>query len=180
MELKELFEMQRKLDEHIIKEKALEGQDLVSNTMLALHVELGEMANEWQGFKYWRTNSQPKPNLLKEYIDCLHFFLSIAIQKGWEDAMYIYEDAILELEEKGLEGGVTGATLEIIYHLSRALEKPKEEKILGRETNEYSFSLAWFVFVALGLVGFKFTEEQIVQAYKEKNQVNHKRQENGY
>jgi len=180
MNLKELFEMQKKLEDRIVKEKGLESKDLFNNTMLALHVEIGEMANEWQGFKHWKTNPQPKPKLLEEYIDCLHFYLSIAIQKGWEDAMYIYEDAVMELRENGLEGGITGLILEMNYYLSKTLEKPRESGIDGYKTDEYSFRTAWFLFIALGLIGFNFTEEQIVQAYKDKNQVNHKRQDQGY
>lgn len=58
MELKELFEMQKKLDEHIIEEKGLEGQDLLPKKILALQVELGELANEWRGFKFWSEDQE--------------------------------------------------------------------------------------------------------------------------
>lgn len=211
MELKELFEMQRKLDAHIIKEKGLEGQNLFNNTMLALHVEIGEMANEWRGFKFWSNNQEPRKEvkchackgegrfskdepclycestgierrpLLEEYIDCLHFFLSIAIQKGWEDAMYISEDAVYEAEDNGFDGGITGLILEMKYFLSKAqMEIPEQSGIMNYKTDEYSFRIAWFLFIVLGLVGFGFTWEQIVQAYKDKNKVNHERQEDGY
>lgn len=48
MNLEKMFEMQKALDERIIKEKELEGQDLPPNLILALQVELVECANEWR------------------------------------------------------------------------------------------------------------------------------------
>lgn len=39
MNLEKLFEMQRVLDERIIKEKGLEGQNLLPQKILALQVE---------------------------------------------------------------------------------------------------------------------------------------------
>src|SRR5690625_4915991 len=103
MNLTKLFETQRILDEKIVKEKGLEGQDLLDEKILALQVELGELANEWRGFKYWSTDQKartevfetsPLPNeplvvkknpLLEEYVDCLHFILSIGLELGQED-----------------------------------------------------------------------------------------------
>jgi dimeric dUTPase (all-alpha-NTP-PPase superfamily) len=244
MNLSKLFEMQRELDERIVKKHGLEGQDLLRNTMLALQVELGKLANEWKGFKHWSRRQSPSveleecdycgedvdytrpspfmadtasmcrscwnstkeeyknshgefipefedyPNfkkkiptkVLEEYVDCLHFFLSYAIQKGWEESMYLYEDAIWEVEEKGLDDGVGGAILEIKYFLSKShMEKhPKDKKIADMNMDEFFFRSAWFVFICTGLVGFKFTLDQIEQAYMEKNMVNHERQDQGY
>lgn len=41
-------------------------------------VELGELANEWQGFKYWKKNKTlDRRKLLEEHADCLHFALSL-------------------------------------------------------------------------------------------------------
>ncbi|MFF0831000.1 dUTP diphosphatase [Brevibacillus sp. NPDC003359] len=60
MNLQPLFEKQRQLDQYIIKKKGLEGQDLLPNKILALQVELGELANEWRGFKHWSDNQEPK------------------------------------------------------------------------------------------------------------------------
>ncbi|WP_055747638.1 dUTP diphosphatase [Brevibacillus choshinensis] len=60
MNLKAFFEKQRQLDKYIIKKKGLEGQDLLQNKILALQVELGELANEWRGFKHWSDNQEPR------------------------------------------------------------------------------------------------------------------------
>lgn len=210
MNIEMLYEMQKELDERIIREKGLEGQDLLPNTVLALQVELGELANEWRGFKFWSKDQNPRTEeniidqtaagnqifnivvgkrnpLLEEYVDCLHFFLSIAVKNGWKDALYVWRDAIEDVQEKGLSGGVMGAFLEIGYWLSKMyMEQEGDEGLrkiadmLEISTKQFCFRNAWFVFVCLGVVGFGFTWEQITAAYVAKNRVNHERQKNGY
>ena len=185
MSLEKMLAAQKALDERIVKEKGLEGKDLVANTYVALDVELGEMANEARWFKHWSNDQKPrKESLLEEYVDALHFFLSIAIQKGWEDALYLHEGAILDVEDSGFQGGLTEVFLEMKYFLINSLvEKDRNKKFenaVGCTKQEYNFRTSWFLFVAIGLVGFGFTLEQIEQAYFKKNKVNHERQDNGY
>lgn len=210
MNIEMLYEMQKELDERIIREKGLEGQDLLPNTVLALQVELGELANEWRGFKFWSKDQNPRTEeniidqtaagnqifnivvgkrnpLLEEYVDCLHFFLSIAVKNGWKDALYVWRDAIEDVQEKGLSSGVMGAFLEISYWLLKMyMEQEGDEgfrkiaDMLGISTKQFCFRNAWFLFVCLGVVEFGFTLDQITDAYVEKNRVNHERQDNGY
>lgn len=204
MELKELFEMQKKLDEHIIKEKGLEGQNLLPRKMLALQVELGELANEWRGFKFWSNNQEPRTEefyeiielckcaenydpictdcmntreiihpaaknpLLEEYVDCLHFILSIGND--------------LDVDVKELELGqdfTCETTVETFIGLNH-----DTGSLYGRIKNdlhdELDYQAVFWGFIGLGKKFLSFTWEQIVQAYKDKNQVNHTRQENGY
>lgn len=68
--LEQMYEMQKALDAKIIKEKGLEGQDLLQNTVLALQVEIGELANEWRGFKHWSTRQTPKMYPLEKCSYC--------------------------------------------------------------------------------------------------------------
>src|SRR5690606_35214931 len=111
------------LDAHIEEEHPRkEGESRLAKKTLALQVELGELANEWRGFKFWKVNQQPvtferlnkkctkckgmgrivinpgtldnklvdcdkcvggwqyKNPLLEEYVDCLHFILSIGLE----------------------------------------------------------------------------------------------------
>lgn len=70
MNLTKLFEMQRELDARIVKEKGLEGKDLLPQKILALQVELGECANEWRGFKFWSNRQTPKLYPLEECSYC--------------------------------------------------------------------------------------------------------------
>ncbi|WP_055108915.1 dUTP diphosphatase [Paenibacillus ihumii] len=183
--IEQMYEMQKQLDAKIIKEKGLEGQDLLPNTVLALQVEIAELANEWRGFKHWSNDREPRrEKMLEEYVDCLHFFLSIAVQKGWLEHLYLYEEAIEEARDNGLDGGIGGAILEVIYWLSKLYmekeELPNIKEKLGYSTEVFYFRNAWFVFMAVGMIGFEFTWEQIAAAYVAKNAVNHERQANGY
>ena len=90
MNVKKLCEMQMVLDERIIKEHQLEGKDLEENKILALLVEISELANETRCFKHWSTKGPSEESvLLEEYVDSLHFFLSIANQYQYDvDRLY--------------------------------------------------------------------------------------------
>jgi dimeric dUTPase (all-alpha-NTP-PPase superfamily) len=207
LDLEKMLSMQKELDERIIKEKGLEGQDLFPNTVLALQVELAEFANEGRWFKHWSNDQKPRVKkvrgpymdlddaefynpLLEEFVDGVHFFLSIAIQKGWEDCLYISEEAIEETREEGFDGGLTGIFLELVWFLNKCqMEKdgyPETEpwqraaNLMGVSRKAYLFRMAWALFITIGLVGFDFTPEQIETAYMDKNAVNHQRQESGY
>lgn len=180
MNIAKLYEMQKTLDARIIAEKNLQGQDLLPNTILALQVELGEMSNEWRGFKHWSNDQEPRVKvpatawgapyrnlLLDEYVDCLHFFLSIARQLG-------LDETDLTIIDDYLEGSTTKVLNRLIYHAGG----------IGMEYSPYSsitsFRMAFNMFFALGQQRFNFTLEQIEAAYLDKNKINHERQANGY
>lgn len=80
MTLKELLRKQDELDRIILDNHNLRNMgtvELLGHKITALMVETSEMANEVRAFKYW---SNKKPNVKEakeEYIDCLHFMLSI-------------------------------------------------------------------------------------------------------
>lgn len=118
--------------------------------------------------------------LLEEFADAVHFFLSIANQKGWHEELYLYEESILDLEESGFDGGLNGIYLEMKFNLSKLLETNKEDFFLGKSSYEFDFRSAWFCFIAIGMIGFNFTWEDIEEAYLTKHKTNHDRQANGY
>lgn len=199
MNFETLYEMQKTLDARIIREKGLEGQDLLPNTVLALQVEIGELANEWRGFKHWSNNREPRtrvktichacrgngkfefPNeedeiclycdgtgvqedrnpLLEEYVDCLHFFLSIARQ--------------LDVPAEKLENTDSPVIeREIVNAFSGLMSSVGMIRVY-----EPAFYHSWNDFIALGEC-LGFTWDEIVAAYMDKNRVNHERQKNGY
>ena len=86
MNLQNLFVMQEKLDNHIMEEHNLYGKTLFSEKLLALQVEIAELANETRCFKFW-SNKGPssKETILEEYVDCLHFILTIGLEKNYTD-----------------------------------------------------------------------------------------------
>lgn len=186
--LEQMYEMQKVLDARIIKEKGLEGKELLPNTVLALQVEIGELANEWRGFKHWSENQKPRTRavrslgvddigvergesynpLLEEYVDCLHFFLSIARQLNLPaDVLYAPGP------DEELAGSTAHVFTEIIYQAA-VVGLAKDEQ------REMAFKLGLWIFYSLGQQRLGFTFEQIAEAYAAKNKVNHERQENGY
>ena len=70
MDLLQLFKLQKELDDRIAKEHDLQPKKLLKEKMLALLVEIGELANETRCFKHW-SNKGPneKEVILMEYVD---------------------------------------------------------------------------------------------------------------
>ncbi len=186
MNLNKLFELQKELDQHIIRKKGLQGQDLLDKKILALQVELGELANEWRGFKFWSEDQEPRTEvyygpleipdvgtyanpLLEEYIDCLHFILSIGLELGYQN---VDPYAVNTSKDIVTEFNLLFANVSSIWLSSTTVTGIKHHI-----KEDYRKALS--IFLALGeLLGF--TWERIEQAYLKKNKVNHKRQENGY
>lgn len=162
MNLLKLFELQKNLDEHIRENHGLWGQSLLSKKILALQVELAELANETRCFKYW---SDKKPSnrevILEEYVDCLHFILTLGLEKNFTN---------IELDSK----------------------EPHQYNIITQLLNLY-IDINDFVvcsskdhyitlfedFINLGRI-LGFTAAEIEMAYYKKNDINHKRQNEGY
>ncbi|MEA1004898.1 dUTP diphosphatase [Bacillus velezensis] len=180
MKLQKMFEMQKELDDRIIKEKGLEGQDLLPNLILALQVELAECANEWRGFKHWSNDREPricvidkkgqtakeyyKNPLLEEYVDCLHFLLSIGNKIGVKE--------YVPFRLLTLTNDITG-----IFNLIFRLIGQWDRLFLFIEHDPYH--VVMYQFLQLG-EALGFTPDQIEAAYMDKNAVNHKRQQEEY
>ena len=181
MDLTKLFKTQAVLDEHIMQEHPeLRGQDNLDWKILALQVELAECANEWRGFKKWSKDQEPrikvpvtawgepyKNPLLEEYVDCLHFILTIGLELGYTDFREEKMNEYLALVSEGERVDITGHFIAINYITSCIFE------------NEIHYEQALFEILDLG-ERLGFTWEQIEEAYFAKNKVNHERQESGY
>ena len=217
MNLQPLFETQAKLDERIVEKKGLQGQDLLDKKILALQVELGELANEHRGFKFWSENQEPRTEytcelcegrkelsvttdtgsvgetyevydvyevdaecplcegydiegnpMLEEYVDCLHFILSIGLELDPEIRTCVVEPHIYD------EDSITDQFIELNYQAYLVIKNYEyKEHVTG----------AWFtlldLFAGLGKM-LGFTWQQIETAYYSKNKINHERQANGY
>lgn len=173
MNLTKLFDVQAGLKKHI----GYEGEDKFPKMMLAMLVEFMECANDWRGFKYWSENPEPKATLLEEYVDGFHFVLETGLD-------LLQNDQIMILPKE--------ASAEYIPDLEQCKEPVKQLKELVRavllleDLVEHGTDYLDSVYIALvedylnlgKLLGF--TEDQIEQAYMEKNEVNHQRQDNGY
>src|SRR5690606_41690289 len=80
--LNRLMELQKELDKQIIEGRGLQGRGLLPMRVLALQVEIAELAQEVSdAWKFWKS---PKPRdqkkVLEELVDCLHFLLSIGLR----------------------------------------------------------------------------------------------------
>ena len=74
----------------LLRNTSLEDKDLEENKILALLVEISELANETRCFKHWSKKGPSEESvLLEEYVDSLHFFLSIANHHQYDvDRLY--------------------------------------------------------------------------------------------
>lgn len=161
MNLSKLFELQKKLDERIREQHNLQGNSLLSKKILALNVEIGELANETRCFKYW---SDKKPSskevILEEFVDCLHFILTIGLEKDYED---------VSLEPKSMDYSITESFQNLYIDVN---------DFVVCSTKDHYITL-FEDFLSLGK-SLNFTDEDIETAYIRKNNINHKRQDEGY
>ena len=114
MKLSDYLEMQAKLDNYIIEnnyDKRNETSEapkvLLTDTILACMVELGEYANETRCFKHWsKKEASEKEVRLEEYVDVLHFIFSIANQEKFtaEDIEKAYKSKYDENIRRQKEG----------------------------------------------------------------------------
>lgn len=161
MNLEELFKLQLELDKKIVEQHALQNRSLVSEKILALQVEIGELANETRCFKYWSTKKpSSKEIILEEYVDCFHFLLSIGLEFKFTD---------IQVQGVNLDNKLTEQFLNIYIDVNDfTICSSRDHYITLFED-----------FLSLG-ESLDFTEEDILRHYHKKNDINHKRQASGY
>jgi dimeric dUTPase (all-alpha-NTP-PPase superfamily) len=163
MKLEKLFHMQKALDAHIEEKHMLQDEELFDRKVLALLVEIGELANETRSFKFWSVKpSSAKEVILEEFVDGVHFILSLGIECGFDTAQMN-----LNVQESAVN--VTEQFL-IVYEMISIFQKSKD-------FNDYIKLFESYLQLA-SLLGFKY--EEIERAYFQKNEVNYQRQQNNY
>lgn len=194
MNLGKLFMLQSELDAHIEAEHPRkEGESRHGKKVLALLVELGELANEARFFKFWSRDQKPrklveydvckkcdglgiysdedcdvencfdgelvKNPLLEEYVDGIHFLLSIGLENNIEELK------IKPIKKETLTEQFIG-----LYNVFTILHIHFSPEV---------YSEAWSAYIGLSeMLGF--TWDEIEKAYLAKNQKNHDRQDGGY
>jgi dimeric dUTPase (all-alpha-NTP-PPase superfamily) len=168
MNLAKLFEAQKKLDEHIESKHPRESRkEWFEKKIIALFVEVGELANELpEVFKFWSNKKNNYEKALNEYVDGLHFILSIGLEYGIENISFDYIGIYAKPENGFLS----------IYRQLALLSTISSGKEELRKTH---YSILVEMFISLGKT-LGFTWEQIEKAYFEKNKINHERQVQGY
>lgn len=158
-DLNKLKRYQKTLDDAILQKHNLKVEDTIIDRKLALLVELGEFANETRCFKYWSLkDSSAKEILLEEYVDGIHFIVSLANQFNLELAT--------EVEETNLD-----LTMLLINTFKCASFIEIENQDMFEDLLKWYYEIA----VQLG-----FSQDDIIEAYMMKNQVNFERQESDY
>lgn len=161
MNWQSLFAIQQKLDDRILMEHDLAGQDLVPQKILALQVELCELANETRCFKYWsKKPPASREIILGEYVDVVHFVLSLLIAFD-----------VTDVDDRRRAGQVD-LTAHFSYMLGLA-------HIITVSRSQEDLRELFAALLSLGDL-LHFSEAEIEQAYLYKNSVNHQRQEQGY
>jgi dimeric dUTPase (all-alpha-NTP-PPase superfamily) len=162
MNIDTMFELQKVLDTHIKEKHSLEKENLVDRKILALLVELGELANETRCFKFWSIKPpSASEKILEEFVDGIHFILSIGIDLSYEAG---FELKIIEKEISQVDQFL-------------AIYQCITEFRLGHTKETYEDLLSEYF--SLGLL-LGFSTEEIMFAYISKNEINHERQEQGY
>ncbi|MCM3619394.1 dUTP diphosphatase [Sutcliffiella horikoshii] len=162
MNLHKLYDMQRELDEKIETQHGLLKENLVEEKILALLVELGELANETRCFKFWSVKPPAEQKvILEEYVDGVHFILSLGLTFGYGEEV----SRGLAEQAESLTGQFNS-----VYHLI---------SIFKTDISEENYRVLVDSYMQLGeMLGFSWGE--VEDAYLAKNKVNHDRQAQGY
>lgn len=113
-----------------------------------------------------------KNPLLEEYVDCLHFILSI----GLELELDCRHNSLIREENIVAKEPTLYLFAEVISFASELFWECHQEDY---EQQEGTFKVLFTNFVELGK-SLNFTWNQVEEAYYAKNKINHERQESGY
>lgn len=153
--------MQAGLDQHIETKHGLQSENVVDRKILALLVELGELANETRCFKFWSLKGpSDQETILTEYVDGIHFILSLANE---------YDFKLSVPEEFTTENNVTEQFLLLYQGISHFQNERKND----------IFQTVFAEYLSLGKM-LGFSAEDVEKAYVSKNEVNYERQKQGY
>ncbi|AGR41486.1 dUTP diphosphatase [Spiroplasma taiwanense] len=152
------------LDKYIMENKGLVvNSEITKKKIIALLVEISEFVNEYRSFKYWSNKKPSERNiLLEEYIDALHFILSLGNDLNFNFEKFKNQSTLNILN-------IDDWTIEVYL------------KILEFQKNQdfNSFSILFNVFLVLVDL-LNVSDEELLEIYNNKNEINFKRQNTGY
>lgn len=161
IQLNELLLLQQKLDENIEKKFNLKKNEIIIEKKLALIVELCEMINVNKCFKFWSQNKTIDKNKLgDEFVDCLHFILSLYLYYGVEQTEFEIEEVFLN------EKQLTNKMLELIQSVNNIND------------SQSCIVFIYNLFFICKTLGFDWND--ILNFYINKNNINHSRQQQNY
>jgi dimeric dUTPase (all-alpha-NTP-PPase superfamily) len=176
MDLTPLFEKQKELDERIKREHNLSGKQLMNERVLALLVELGELANETRCFKFWSLKPpSPREVQIEEFVDGVHFILSLGNEIRFKfsdvDTVFVHNCDVYSMSND---------LIEQFNNVFESVTNFKDEHEFKRNNDEFeAYEELLYSYFGLGQM-LGFTWEEVVKAYERKNAINHERQSSGY
>lgn len=159
--LSELIPLQAQLDERIMALHHEERSSTRKKRILALIVEINELANETRCFKYWSLKGpSSEAILLEEFSDTMHFVISLGIDLGLNTMVFKAQTEMLDLTSLFIQW--INATTELIEHFD--LEHFNQ---VGSLMSTMAMAL-------------NFDEQACIETYYAKNKTNHIRQSEAY
>ena len=159
--LKELYSLQAGLDQDIATKHNVSYESTHEKRLLALIVEIGELANATRCFKYWSNKGKEDDEIvLDEFADGLHFFLSLGVDIKTNKKVYHITKHKDNLTDQFLE----------IYH---------RLDIFYKKQDDVSYIKAFQAFLNL-LPLLRYRWSSLEKAYYKKLGVNYNRQETNY
>ena len=156
-----ILELQKQLDNNIHTKHNINPKEVFEKRRLALIVEICEMINVNRCFKFWSLKKDYDKQVLgDEFVDCLHFILSISLHFDLDQTEYEIKDVVYDDNELTLK------VLDLIS-LAGKIESKEDCKKFIIQLFELAFT-------------FGFTAQDIIDFYIKKNQVNFKRQQDNY
>lgn len=153
--------LQNDLDERIMAIHHVTREQTRAKRVLALLVEIGELANETRCFKYWSLKgSSEKEVLLEELSDTVHFIVSLGIDLNDESESMEFIERSEDLSTQFCDWATAVLALRDQYDLTH-----------------YRHALSYIGSVAIAL---GFTADDVHDFYVRKNEINHTRQTNRY
>jgi dimeric dUTPase (all-alpha-NTP-PPase superfamily) len=161
LNLSELVQYQDELDQRIHTLHQQTRESTRSKRILALMVEIAELANETRSFKYWSVRgANERSILLEEFVDAVHFTISLGLDLGQDSCISEVKSETEDLSQ-----------LFILWL------KACGEFEAHFDVQHYENVLSYLPRVAHSL---GFSEAEILDVYRFKNQKNHQRQNEAY
>lgn len=184
-EIMELSKRQYQFD-YVVLERfpELQEQDNLTWKINAMVVEMGECMQEWRGFKKWSNKREQQEETLEEFIDWFHFLLSIGLEVNYVFEEGSYEPAYYIGNYTGYGKTYDKTTEDILNTLFVEWTKSFYTGLTLKSDGSYTIRKGTYerlmsIFLTIGhFLGY--TWEELYMAYLEKNEENHKRQNNNY
>lgn len=161
LNLEQLNQLQQQLDQHILDNHQLTRIETTQRRILALLVELAESANETRCFKFWSLKPSSDLAVIEEELsDVLHFIISLNLN---------LENPLTSIELTVTTQELTPLFLQTFHQALRLSEELNQENI-AQVLNSF-FNL---------VLSIGSSPQALLQAYVEKNEINHQRQEQQY